>query len=271
MALLVFDIGNTQIKMGVFRDGQLVGSWRMTTGSKKTTDEYGIDIRMLLQFENISVDDIEQVAVSSVVPNIMHSFCNAIRRYLDKEPLIVGPGIKTGVKIKTENPKEVGADLIVDVAAACELYGFPCLVVDFGTATKYEVVNEKGEFMAAVFSPGIGISADALCSKAAQLPMIEIKKPRSILNSNTVACMQSGLVYGYIGQVRYIVEQIKQEMGMPDMKVIATGGFSNIFTDDLPCIDVYDPALTLKGLQIIAKRNEKIVKSCTKKKGEEQV
>ena len=148
MALLVFDIGNTQIKMGVFRDGQLVGSWRMTTGSKKTTDEYGIDIRMLLQFENISVDDIEQVAVSSVVPNIMHSFCNAIRRYLDKEPLIVGPGIKTGVKIKTENPKEVGADLIVDVAAACELYGFPCLVVDFGTATKYEVVNEKGEFMA---------------------------------------------------------------------------------------------------------------------------
>ena len=270
MTLLVFDIGNTQIKMGVFRDEQLVNSWRMTTGTKKTTDEYGIDIRMLLQFGNISVEEIDQVVVSSVVPNIMHSFCSAIRRYIGQEPLVVGPGIKTGVKIKTENPKEVGADLIVDVAAAFEIYGYPCLIVDFGTATKYEVVNEKGEFMAAVFSPGIGISADALCSKAAQLPMIEIKKPKSILNSNTVACMQSGLVYGYIGQVRYIVEQIKEEMGLPDMKVIATGGFSNIFTDELPCIDVYDATLTLKGLQIIAKRNEKTAKCSGRKKGEDK-
>ena len=267
--LLVFDIGNTQIKMGVFYDDQLTGSWRMTTGSKKTADEYGIDMRMLLQFENIDLQDIDQVVVSSVVPNIMHSFCNAIRRYIGIEPLVIGPGIKTGVKIKTENPKEVGADLIVDVAAACEIYGYPCVVVDFGTATKYEVINEKGEFMAAGVSPGIGISADALCSKAAQLPMIEIKKPKSILNSNTVACMQSGLVYGYIGQVGYIVDQIKKEMGLPNMKVIATGGFSNIFTDELPCIDVYDATLTLKGLQIIAKRNEKNYKG-NRKRGEEK-
>jgi len=141
------------------------------------------------------------------------------------------------------------------VAAACEIYGFPCLIVDFGTATKYEVINEKGEFVAAVFSPGIGIAADALCSRAAQLPMIEIKKPASILNANTVECMQAGLVYGYIGQVEYIVEQIKKEMGLPDLKVIATGGFSKIFAQELSCIDQYDAALTLKGLQIIAKRN----------------
>ena len=257
MILLVFDIGNTQIKMGVFRDEQLAASWRMTTGSKKTADEYGIDIRMLLECEGIQVQSIDQVVISSVVPHIMHSFCNAIRRYVGQEPLVIGPGIKTGVRIKTENPKEVGADLIADVAAACEIYGAPCLVVDFGTATKYEVINEKGEFTAAVFSPGIGISADALCSSAAQLPMIEIKKPKSILNSNTVACMQAGLVYGYMGQVKYIVEQIKEELNLPDMKVVATGGFSRIFAEELSCIDVYDGTLTLKGLQLIAKRNGK--------------
>lgn len=255
--LLVFDIGNTQIKMGVFKEEKLVASWRMTTGATKTSDEYGIDIRMLLECEGLHAHDFEQVVISSVVPHVMHSFCNAIRRYIQKEPLVIGPGIKTGVCIKTENPKEVGADLIADVAAACEIYGFPCLIVDFGTATKYEVINEKGEFVAAVFSPGIGIAADALCSRAAQLPMIEIKKPASILNANTVECMQAGLVYGYIGQVEYIVEQIKKEMGLPDLKVIATGGFSKIFAQEISCIDQYDAALTLKGLQIIAKRNIK--------------
>lgn len=257
MQLLVFDIGNTQIKMGVFRDDKLVASWRMTTGLMKTADEYGIDIRMLLECENIQVRSIDQVVISSVVPHIMHSFCSAIQRYTGLEPLLIGPGIRTGIKIKTENPREVGADLIADVAAACEIYGAPCLVVDFGTATKYEVINEAGEFIAAVFSPGIGISADALCSRAAQLPMIEIKKPRSILNSNTVACMQAGLVYGYIGQVKYIVEQIKKEMNLPDMQVVATGGFSQIFAGELSCVDVYDATLTLKGLRIIAERNRK--------------
>lgn len=257
MMLLVFDIGNTQIKMGVFREEQLIASWRMTTGAIKTSDEYGIDIRMLLECEGLQARDFDQVVISSVVPHVMHSFCNAIRRYIGREPLVIGPGIKTGVCIKTENPKEVGADLIADVAAACEIYGSPCLVVDFGTATKYEVINEKGEFVAAVFSPGIGISADALCSRAAQLPMIEIKKPEHILNSNTVECMQAGLVYGYIGQVQYIVEQIKKEMKQPDLKVIATGGFSKIFAEELACIHQYDASLTLKGLQIIAKRNMK--------------
>lgn len=253
--LLVFDIGNTQIKMGVFKEERLIASWRMTTGATKTSDEYGIDIRMLLDCENIQVSSIDQVVISSVVPHVMHSFCNAVRRYVGREPLVIGPGIKTGICIKTENPKEVGADLIADVAAACEIYGAPCLVVDFGTATKYEVINEKGEFVAAVFSPGIGISADALCSRAAQLPMIEIKKPAKVLNSNTVECMQAGLVYGYIGQVQYIVEQIKKEMNLPDMQVVATGGFSKIFANELSCIDLYDAALTLKGLRIIAALN----------------
>lgn len=253
--LLVFDIGNTHIKMGVFKGHQLIASWRMTTGAVKTADEYGIDIRMLLESEKLTAADIDQVVVSSVVPHMMHSFCNAIRRYVKQEPLIVGPGIKTGIKIKTANPKEVGADLIADVVAACEFHGSPCLVVDFGTATKYEIINEKGEFIAAVFSPGVGISADALSSKAAQLPQIQIKKPDTILNSDTVGCMQAGLVYGYLGQVQYIVEEIKKELGLPQLKVVATGGFSRMFAEELSCIDVHDPALTLNGLQLIAERN----------------
>ena len=255
--LLVFDIGNTQIKMGVFKGEQLINSWRMTTATQKTTDEYGSTIGMMLQMAHIDIEQIHSVVISSVVPHIMHYFCNAVRRYIGCEPLVIGPGIKTGIAIKTENPKEVGADLIADVAAACKLYGSPCLVVDFGTATKFEVINEKGEFIAAVFSPGIGIAADALCSRAAQLPMIEIKKPERILNSNTTLCMQAGLVYGYNGQVKYIVEQIKKEMGIPDMQVVATGGFSKVFDGELSCIDVYDSNLTLKGLQIIASRNKK--------------
>ena len=143
--LLVFDIGNTQIKMGVFKGEQLINSWRMTTATQKTTDEYGSTIGMMLQMAHIDIEQIHSVVISSVVPHIMHYFCNAVRRYIGCEPLVIGPGIKTGIAIKTENPKEVGADLIADVAAACKLYGSPCLVVDFGTATKFEVINEKGE------------------------------------------------------------------------------------------------------------------------------
>ncbi len=253
--LLVFDIGNTNIKMGVFRSKELVASWRMTTGSLKTADEYGANMLVMLQKERITPDKISKVVVSSVVPDIMYSFCGAVRNYIGCEPVLIAPGIKTGIMIKTDNPREVGADIITDVVAAYNLYGGPCIIVDFGTATKYIVVTEKGEFIAAVFSPGIGVSADALTGRAAQLPSVAIKKPASILASNTVECIQAGLVYGYIGQVEYIVAKIKEEMGLPDMKVIATGGFGNLIAAETSCIQVYDPMLTLKGLQIIAEKN----------------
>ncbi len=254
--LLVFDIGNTNIKMGVFEGDKLTVSCRITTGNKKTTDEYGIAIASMLTAKGIEISKITRTIVSSVVPNINYSICKAIRQYIGVEPLLLAPGTKTGVAIKTDNPRETGADIIADVAAANYFYGGPCIVVDFGTATKYEVINEKGEFIACVISAGVGLTADVLTSNAAQLPAITIKKPASILTSNTVECMQAGIVFGYIGQVEYIVSKIKEEMGLPEMKVIATGGFGSVIASETKCIDTYDKNLTLMGLKVIADRNK---------------
>jgi len=255
MRILVFDIGNTQIKAGVYDDEKLVTTWRMMTASSRTTDEHGVQLLSLLQYAGIEIQSIDRVAVSSVVPGIMHSFIGAIRRYLEKEPLVIGPGVKTGVRVKTADPKQVGADLVCDVAATLEKYGAPALIVDFGTVTKYEVVNEKGEFVAAVFSPGIGISANAMSEKASLLPTIEIKKPAHVLSSETVECMQSGLVNGYIGQVRYLIGLIKEELNLPDLQVIATGGFGRIMYPEVPEITHFDAQLPLEGIRLIALKN----------------
>ncbi len=254
--LLAIDIGNTNITLGVHDRNAWIGSFRMTTKTPRTSDEYGLFILSLLQSKQISVDDIGGVIVSSVVPNIMHSFLNGIRKYIDKEPMIIGPGIKTGIAIQTDNPREVGADRIVDAAGAFYEYGGPVLVVDFGTATTYDVVTEKGVFVAAVTSPGIKITADALWNKAAKLPEIEIVKPASILAKNTVTSMQAGLFFGYLGQVEYIVKRMKEEMGLPDMKVVATGGLATILADATDAIDVFDRELTFKGLKYIYDRNK---------------
>lgn len=254
--LLVVDVGNTNIVLGVFDQDKLIGPWRMTTGTKRTSDEYGTFIRALLDANRIDMKEIEDVIIASVVPNIMYSLENGIRKYLKKNPLVVAPGIKTGISIRTDNPKEVGADRIVDIVAGHNIYGGPAIVIDFGTATTYDVVTEEGIFCAAITSPGIGISADALWNKAAQLPNIKIKKPDSILATNTITSMQAGLVYGYIGQVEYIVKKIKEEMKM-DMQVIATGGLARIIYEDSDVIDIYDPQLTLKGLKIIYDKNKK--------------
>lgn len=254
--VLVVDIGNTNIVLGIFEGDNLIGHWRMLTENKRTSDEYGIFIQHLLKYNNIDTDKFENIIISSVVPNIMHSFINAMRRYFDTEPLIVGPGIKTGISIKAENPKEVGADRIVDAVAAYDIYGGPLIVIDFGTATTYDVVNKEGEFVAAITSPGIQISANALWSKAAQLPNISIKKPPSILARNTITSMQAGLVYGYIGQVEYIIAKIKEELNDYEMKVVATGGLGSIIEPETNSIDVYDNLLTLKGLKLIHDKNK---------------
>ncbi len=253
--LLAIDVGNTNITIGVHDRTEWIGTFRMTTKTPRTSDEYGIFIQSLLDSKSIAVESIVDVIVSSVVPNIMYSLMNGLRKYIGCEPIVIGPGVKTGISIHTDDPREVGADRIVDAAGAYYEYGGPILVIDFGTATTYDVVSDKGVFEVAVTSPGIKITANALWNKAAKLPEIEIKKPKSILAKNTVTSMQAGLVYGYIGQVEYIVRKIKEEMDRPDMKVVATGGLARIMKGETDAIDVYDSNLTFKGLKFIYDRN----------------
>lgn len=225
--LVVIDVGNTNITLGVYDQDELIANFRLTTKLQRTSDEFGITLFSFFQTKNIDPKGVEDVLISSVVPKIMHSLTNAIRKYFNIEPIIVGPGIKTGISVKTENPREVGADRIVDIAAAYHIYGGPALVIDFGTATTYDYVNENGEFEFGVTSPGIEISAQALWTQAAKLPEIEIKKPATIMCRNTITSMQGGLVYGYIGQTEYIIKKVKEAVGK-DIKVVATGGLGRI-------------------------------------------
>lgn len=254
--LLVVDIGNTNITLGVMDGEEVIGRFRMTTKTQKTSDEYGVFISTLLKRKHIDIEAIEGVIISSVVPNIMYSFVSGIRKYIEVEPMIVGPGIKTGINIKTESPREVGADRIVDLVGAYYTYGGPAMVVDFGTATTFDVVTEDGAFTVGITSPGIKITANALWNMAAKLPEIEIAKPDTILATNTVTSMQAGLVYGYIGQVEYIVKKVKEALGY-DLQVIATGGLANIIFEETDVLDVYDRNLPFKGLKYIYDRNKK--------------
>ena len=255
--LLVIDVGNTHITLGVFDKKELLGTFRMTTRQSRTSDEYGILMCNMLEYRGIAKDKIEDVIISSVVPDVMHSLTSSVIKYFDRKPLNVGPGCKTGIRITAVNPKEVGADRIVDAVAAYERYGGPVLVLDFGTATTYDLIGEDGSFEAGITSPGIEISAKALWQDAAKLPKIAIEKPKSILAKETISSMQAGLVYGYIGQVEYIVKKVKEESGLENMKVVATGGLGKIIADETDCIDVYDSQLTLEGLRIIYKKTKK--------------
>ena len=211
--ILVVDVGNTNITFGVFKGDVLKSTFRMMTGTDHTSDEYGIHLLAMLNLNGIAKEAIEGVMIASVVPKVMHALVNAVVKTIGKKPYIVGPGIKTGIKIKTDNPREVGPDLIVGAVAAYELYGGPVLVVDFGTATTYVAVSDKGEFFAGVVSPGIRISAKALWEGTAKLPEIEIKKPESILAKETISSMQAGLIYGQIGQSKYIINEMKKASG----------------------------------------------------------
>lgn len=255
--LLVIDVGNTNITLGVFREKELLGTFRMTTKIQRTSDEYGITLKELVERQGILSTDIDAAIVASVVPDIMHSLGSAMIKYFGIRPLVVSAGIKTGIRIMTENPKQVGADRIVDVVAAYTIHGGPVIVIDFGTATTYDVVGPEGTFEAAVIAPGIRTSAQAMWGQAAMLPAVEIRKPGSILAKETIACMQAGIVYGQIGQTEYIVEKIRQESGYRDAKVVATGGLGNIIANETDIIDVYDPQLTLKGLRIIYEKNRR--------------
>ncbi len=255
--ILVIDVGNTNITFGVYDGDTLVTTFRMMSKLTHTSDEYGMNIRQLLMLNGVLREQIEGAIVASVVPNVMHSLMGGIVRYLGTRPLIVGAGMKTGLRIVTENPKEIGPDRIVDAVAAYEKYGGPVLVLDFGTATTYDYVTADGCFAAGITAPGIRISAKALWEDTAKLPMVEIRKPASILAQETISSMQAGLVYGQIGQTEYIVNMVKKETGIPDMKVVATGGLGRIIADETEQIDVYDSSLTLDGLRILYGKNRR--------------
>ncbi len=256
--LLVVDVGNTNITLGVFRDSELLASFRLMTGIARTSDEYGLLLCDLIEHRGMKVSDIDAVIVSSVVPTIMYSFNSGVKKYLNRNPFEVKPGTKTGIKITTGNPYEIGADRIVDAVGAYEQYGGPIIVIDFGTATTYDVILEDGSFTAGITAPGIRTCAKALWQETAKLPEIEIKKPDSILAKETISSMQAGLVYGCIGQTEYIIRKIKEETGLSNMKAVATGGLGKIIADETDLIDIYDPNLTLNGLRLIYNRHKRM-------------
>lgn len=255
--ILVVDVGNTNITFGVYQDKELKATFHITTKTPRTSDEYGVTLLDLLERKGIDVKKLEGSIIASVVPDVMHSLTGGIMRYTGTKPLIVGPGVKTGIKVVTENPRGIGADRIVDAVAAYEKYGGPVLVIDFGTATTYDYVTEKGEFAAGITAPGIRISLEALWKSAAKLPNVEIKKPKSILAQETITSMQAGLLYGQIGQTEYIIKKVKEETGIADMKVVATGGLGRTISDETDAIDIYDSSLTLDGLRIVYDKNRK--------------
>ena len=255
--ILVVDVGNTNITCGVYEGKELKTTFRMMTKQPRTSDEYGIHLRELLRTNGINRKDIEGSIVASVVPNIMHALLGGLVRYVETNPIIVGPGVKTGIKIVTENPREIGPDRIVDAVAAYEKYGGPVLVLDFGTATTYDLVTEDGCFTAGITAPGIRISAKALWEDTAKLPEVEIRKPKSILAQETISSMQAGLIFGQIGQTEYIINRVKKESGYENLKVVATGGLGSIIAEETDTIQVYDRGLTLEGLRIIYEKNVK--------------
>ncbi len=253
--LLAIDVGNTNISFGIFDGKEIKGTFRIMTAATRTSDEYGLVITELIAKQNIDVSAIDGAIIATVVPNTTHSLTNAVIKYLHCNPLLVGPGTKTGIRIDTPNPKEIGADRIVDAVAAYEKYGGPVLILDFGTATTYDLVTEDGRFVVGITAPGIRISARALWEDTARLPEIEIKKPASILAQDTITSMQAGLIYGQIGQTEYIIKQVRKETGYDNMRVIATGGLGSLIADETDLIEVYDKLLTLEGLRIIYDRN----------------
>ncbi|TCZ74339.1 type III pantothenate kinase [Paenibacillus albiflavus] len=252
--ILVVDVGNTNIVLGLYKQNDLIHHWRVSTNRSATSDEYGMMVYNLFGYADIKLEQVQGVIISSVVPPLINALETMCKRYFHKTPYIVGPGIKTGLNIRTDNPKEVGADRIVNAVAALELYGAPCVIVDFGTATTYDYIDEKHQLIGSAIAPGIGISTEALYQRAAKLPRIELVKPKSVIGRNTVTAMQAGIIYGYVSQVDGIVMRIREEFGAK-ATVVATGGLAELIASESRTIDVVNPLLTLQGLRLIYDRN----------------
>ncbi|MBP2026291.1 type III pantothenate kinase [Acetoanaerobium pronyense] len=253
--LLVFDVGNTNMVLGAYKGKELISSFRLGTDKAKTSDEYGVIIRQLFEYENLSLNNVRDVIISSVVPEVMHSLENFSMKFCNKEPIIIGPGVKTGINIKYENPQQVGADRIVNAVAGFEKYGGPLILIDFGTATTFCAVSSKGEYLGGAISPGIKISSEALFQRASKLHKVEIAKPRGVIGKNTTWAMQSGIVFGYAGLVDNIVKMMIKELGEEDVKVVATGGLATLICAETSTVSIVDKFLTLEGLRIIYERN----------------
>jgi len=253
--LLVFDVGNTNMVLGAYKGKELVSNFRLGTDKSKTSDEYGVIIRQLFEYENLSLNNVRDVIISSVVPEVMHSLENFSMKFCNKEPIIIGPGVKTGINIKYENPQQVGADRIVNAVAGFEKYGGPLILIDFGTATTFCAVSSKGEYLGGAISPGIKISSEALFQRASKLHKVEIAKPKGVIGKNTTWAMQSGIVFGYAGLVDNIVKMMMKELGEEDVKVVATGGLAPLICAETSTVRIVDKFLTLEGLRIIYERN----------------
>lgn len=245
------DIGNTNIKYAVFDGDRLALSFRVATDLKKTSDEYGGQLLSILGNNKIAINQITGGIISSVVPQLDYTLDRACLTYLKIKPLQLAPGLKTGLNLKVDNVKEVGADRVVNNVAAIRKYGAPLIVIDFGTATTFNVINQKNEFVGGVIAPGIKGSLDSLVNGTAKLPRVEIEKPETVVGKNTVTNMQSGIFYGFAGLVEYIVKRIKREMKCDNIKTVATGGFSEIIADEISSIDYVDKLLTLNGLKYL--------------------
>ena len=252
--VFVLDVGNSNIKCGLFEGDKLLSSWRMKTDSERTADEYGISIMSFFRHIGRAVGDVEGIIISSVIPSINYTLQHMCSIYFEKKALVVGPGMKTGLNILYDNPRELGADRIVSAIAAYTLYGGPCIIVDFGTATTFGAVAENGDFLGGAICPGLKISAEALTVSASRLPRVELLRPEAVIAKNTTAGMQAGIIYGYAGQVDYIIRRMKQEMG-GNPKVVATGGMARLIAQETGGIDVVNGLLTLTGLNILYRRN----------------
>lgn len=255
--LLVFDVGNTNIVLGLYDGDKMIYHWRAATNELKTADEYAAYLGMMFQLDGVTFDMVTDIIISSVVPPVNPTLEYLCRRYFHVEPMMVGPGMKTGLNILYDNPRELGADRIVNAVAGTTLYGGPLIIIDLGTATTFCAIDEKKRYLGGAVTPGIGISMEALFQRASKLPRIELTPASSVICKNTVSAMQSGIYYGAIGQVDGIVRRMKKEIGYKEIKVIATGGLADLIASQSETIDVIDPLLTLKGLYILFKKNRK--------------
>jgi len=260
--LLAFDVGNTNIVLGVFRDRELITNWRIETDNNKSADEYGMLINQLFMYEGLDIKDVEDVIISTVVPSVLYTLQHLSMKYFNRRAIVIEAGVKTGLIIKYDNPKQVGADRIVNAVAAYTKYGGPLIVIDLGTATTFCAITEKAEYLGGTIAPGLKISSEALFEKTAKLPKVELEEPGTVICRNTTTSMQSGLVYGHMGTVEFIVRKMKAELeAMTEsgrkVTVVATGGMSSMIDSGIDCIDHVDKMLTLEGLQIIYEKNKR--------------
>ena len=253
--ILTLDVGNTNIKAALFDGEDMAAYFRIATNRQMSSDEYGILLVNLFAHNGVSMKKVEGIIMSSVVPTVNYTLEHMCRNYFGMDPMTVGPGIKTGINIKYDNPRELGGDRIANAVAAYTIYGGPCNTIDFGTATTFGALSAKGEFLGGAICPGLKLAAEALTEHAAKLPRFELVKPEYAIGRNTITNLQAGIVYGYVGQVNYLVKKFREELKAPNAKVIATGGLALLVADETDSIDVLDGILTLKGLRIIYERN----------------